>query len=90
MLSKVNKDNPIFVSFLLYFDPPVYQFSKSLYPPVYYEPESTIFDPALCEKRETVDTASAPGISERGELTAPDDPANFNKSLYTYSYKKSV
>ena len=55
MLSEVNKDNPIFVSFLLYFvphppaysDPPFINFSKSLKPPpVYYEPESSI---VFCE-----------------------------------------
>ena len=50
MLSEVNtKDNPIFVSFLLYFVPtppplilttPFNNLSKSLKPPVYYEPES--------------------------------------------------
>ena len=49
-INKVNKDNPIFVSFLLYFvpispppayfDPPFNKFSKSLKPSVYYEPES--------------------------------------------------
>ena len=49
MLSEVNKDNPVFVSFLLYFvptprlfdpPPPFINFSKSLKPsPVYYEPE---------------------------------------------------
>ena len=46
-VNKVDKDNPIFVSFLLYFVPPAYfdppfnNFSKSLNrppPPVYFDP----------------------------------------------------
>ena len=45
-VNKVNKDNPIFVSFLFYFVPPAYfdspfnKISKSLKPSVYYKPES--------------------------------------------------
>ena len=37
-VNKVNKDNPIFVSFLLYFVPTPLILTP---PPVYYEPEST-------------------------------------------------
>ena len=75
-VNKVNKDNPIFISFLLYFvptpcayfdSPPFNNFSKSLKtppfiltPPIYYEPESTKYKPQVGHSQ------GVSGITEMG------------------------